>query len=278
MSPMTDAHHSQRRDHDRALLAGAEEGLKSLGLTDYEVRVYLAILRRPASRIPEIARASEVPQPKVYLTVKRLLERGLLESELGPVNTYNALNPKASFAPLLEDLERRKDVARGTIEQLQEDFDEPREAMGAREGRIKLFQGKQAIRRNFLELIERSEVSICLVARLPLVVNDDNSGLRNAIARGVEARLIVEAPEGSNIEADPIFLSNREIGVHQRRLEKVPMRLGLFDGRVSILPMVDSARRRNSLMMLEVRNEGLSEGLTGMFELLWNTAEPLLGD
>ena len=275
---MSDVRGSQTGDSDRPSIANATEGLKSLGLTDYEVRVYLAILQRPASRIPEISRASEVPQPKVYPTVKRLLERGLLESELGPVNTYNALAPKDSFAPLLEDLERRKHVAGGTVEQLQEEFDAPGDAMGAREGRIKLFKGKQAIRRNFLELIERSEISIYLVARLPLVINDDNSEIQKAIERGVEVKLLVEAPKGSNVEADPHFLSNHEVGVHQRRLEKVPMRLGLFDERVSILPMLDSARRRDSLMMLEVRNEGLSEGLTGMFNLLWNTATPLLPD
>ena len=45
------------------------DGLRYMGLTDYEIRVFLGILRHPMSRIPEIARHSGVPQPKVYATV-----------------------------------------------------------------------------------------------------------------------------------------------------------------------------------------------------------------
>lgn len=258
-----------------AAATAATEGLRNLGLTDYEIRVYLAILKRPASRIPEVARSSGVPQPKVYPTVKRLLERGLLESELGPVNTYNALPPKLSFAPLLADLERRATDATEAIEGLQEEFQDPGDAIGAREGRIKLFQGKQAIRRNFLELVARSETSIAIVARLPLMVSDDDEQMKEAIARGVKARILIEAPKDYDFASEPLFAKNERLGVEQRHLTAVPLRMGIFDGRVSILPMQDSARKTKGFMMLEVRNEGLSEGLTGMFDLLWKSAKPL---
>lgn len=256
--------------------AALTEGLRHLGLTDYEIRVYLAILKHPASRIPEVARSSGVPQPKVYPTVKRLLERGLLESELGPVNTYNALAPELSFAPLLADLERRASDATDAIQGLQEEFEEPGDSIGAREGRIKLFQGKQAIRRNFLELVARSEASIAIVARLPLMVSDDDEQMQEAIARGVAVRILIEAPKDYDFASEPLFAKNDALGVEQRHLAAVPLRMGIFDGRVSILPMQDSAKKTKGFMMLEVRNEGLSEGLTGMFDLLWKTAKPLV--
>ena len=111
------------------------QGLRNLGLTEYEIRVYVAILRHPGSRIPEVARTSGVPQAKVYATVKRLRERSLLESHLGPVNTYSALSPDDAFLPLVEDLRRRASEAASVVDLLQAEHEEPSSAMGAREGR-----------------------------------------------------------------------------------------------------------------------------------------------
>jgi len=251
------------------------DGLRNLGLTDYEIRVYLAILQHPSSRIPEIARSSGVPQPKVYPTVKRLLERGLLESQLGPVNTYQALAPDLSFAPLVSELQRRAQEATEAISGLQQEFEEPGEAIGAREGRIKLFQGRQAIRRNFLERVSRSETSIAIIARLPLIVDDDDEQVAQAVRRGVQVRILLEAPADYDFESEPVFRRQMEIGCEQRFVPSVPLRMAIFDKRVSILPMQDRAKKAKGMMMLEVRNEGLSEGLTGVFDLLGKHSKPV---
>ena len=90
-------------------------GLQHLGLTAYEIKVYLAILNNPKSRVPEIARYSGVPQPKVYATLKRLIERGLCEGHLGPINQYSALEPDAAFHALLDESAQRQDEAKSAV-------------------------------------------------------------------------------------------------------------------------------------------------------------------
>ncbi len=54
------------------------ENLCSLGLTKYEARVYLALLRNNLSYGSEIQRISGVPGPKVYETLSALIEKGLV--------------------------------------------------------------------------------------------------------------------------------------------------------------------------------------------------------
>ena len=255
--------------------ADLAEGLRSLGLTDYETRVYLAALHHPLSRIPEIAGSSGVPQPKVYPTVKRLLARGLLQGHLGSVNTYSALPPRDAFGPLIGELEQRASEASRVVERLGTVHAEAEDSIGAREGRIKLFQGRQAIRRNFLELVARAESSIAIIARLPLMVRDDDQQIEEAVARGVKVRILLEAPDDYDFSSDDVFRHQKELGAESRRLPRVPLRLGLFDGRLAILPMQDTAQKSRGFMMLEVRNEGLAEGLLGIFELLWEKARPL---
>ena len=172
------------------------QGLRNLGLTEYEIRVYIAILRHPGSRIPEVSRTSGVPQAKVYATVKRLRERSLLESHLGPVNTYSAVSPDDAFLPMVEDLRTRASEAASVVDLLQKEHQNPSSAMAAREGRVKLFQGRQATMRNFREMVAASKESISLVARVPLMVQDDDDVLEEALKRGVEIRILAESPPG----------------------------------------------------------------------------------
>lgn len=251
------------------------QGLRNLGLTEYEIRVYIAILRHPGSRIPEVARTSGVPQAKVYATVNRLRERSLLESHLGPVNTYSALSPDDAFLPMVEDLRKRASEAATVVGLLQKEHKEPSQPIGAREGRIKLFQGRQATMRNFRELLSASQKSITLVARVPLMVQDDDDVLDKALKRGVEVRILMELPPGYDFTQHEVFQRQLKLGCQARSLPEVPMRLGVFDKRITILLLHEAGAELRDVKMLEVRNEGLSEGLLKVFEPLWATAEPL---
>ena len=109
--------------------------LEFLGLSAYEIKVYLAVLQYPRSRVPDIARLARVPQPKVYSTVKRLIGRGLIESELGPVNRYSSLDPQHAFRPLLEEVEVREENARNMVKTLRDEREAKRERhLGCRRG------------------------------------------------------------------------------------------------------------------------------------------------
>jgi len=65
--------------------------LKALGLTEYEAKVYLALLKRGRSTVREIAESSGVSRPKVYETLERLLSNYLA--------VLYSSNP-ASYVPL----------------------------------------------------------------------------------------------------------------------------------------------------------------------------------
>ncbi len=250
-------------------------GLRDLGLTEYELRVYIAILRHPGSRIPQIAMKSGVPQAKVYATVKRLLERGLCEAQLGPVNTYRPLDPASALAPLVTDLERRTRRASEVVSSLEREYLEPEDSLGAREGRIKVFQGRQAVTRNFRELVEHSEESIAIVSRLPLVVRDDDEAMAAALERGVTVRILSEAPEDFDWHSDPTYQRQIDLGIVARSLPVIPLRMGIFDAQVSTLPMDDPAGGAKKLLILEVRNPSLSRGLLAIFDTYWERARPL---
>lgn len=250
------------------------EGLAHLGLTAYEIRVYYAILKHPRSRVPEIARYSGVPQPKIYATIKRLIERGLCESHLGPINQYSALEPDDAFDPILEESERRQRDATSAIERLNKMHAEATKGLSRREGRIKMFQGRAAAGRNFKLLTSQSKEDIAIIARLPLVATDDDDTIHERLESGVSVRMLVEV-KGELSEGDRASLErSKKNGARVRQIDHVPMRMGVFDKRITILPMLDpAAGQGDGFVMLEVRNHGLSESFLDIYEMLWNQAK-----
>ncbi len=55
------------------------ETLMSCGLTEYESKVYFTLLLTEKSKMGELSKKSSVPQPKIYLTIDGLKEKGLVD-------------------------------------------------------------------------------------------------------------------------------------------------------------------------------------------------------
>ncbi len=252
------------------------EGLTHLGLSNYEVRVYLAILRHPRSRVPEIARLSKVPQPKVYTTLKSLIARGLCENLLGSVNTYVAQPPQDAFRPLLEDLRAREATTREAVARLKEEYSTAGGPLHRREGRVRLFQGRHAAARTYKILLNAVEKDAVVIARLPLVVSDDAELMREKVEVGVRLRQLYELPEGPTEAVRQLLRPHQRSGAELRWLRKVPMRMVIFDRQITGLPMVDPLPSEgDGFTMLEIRNQALSEGFCEIFESLWAESSPL---
>jgi sugar-specific transcriptional regulator TrmB len=247
--------------------------LEFLGLSAYEIKVYLAVLEYPRSRVPDIARLARVPQPKVYSTVKRLIGRGLIESELGPVNRYSALDPLHAFRPLLEDVEQREEGARTVVKHLREDFEKSADRDPGIEGRVKLFQSRPAAARSFRDRITRVTDYLGVIVRWPLVIVDYVDEIEQATGNGVEVQMLCEV-RGELTDDHTGFIERmREAGATMKWIPETPMRMAVFDEEAVVLPMNDPAPLEgDGFMMLEVRNHDLSRGFRGFFDHLWREA------
>ncbi|MDI9569575.1 MAG: helix-turn-helix domain-containing protein [Pseudomonadota bacterium] len=62
----------------RNLFQDTVDALNSMGLTIYEAKAYLTLLRKHPSHGHEISRRSGVPGPKIYETLNRMVQKGLV--------------------------------------------------------------------------------------------------------------------------------------------------------------------------------------------------------
>lgn len=248
--------------------------LEFLGLSAYEIKVYLAILEYPRVRVPDIARLSRVPQPKVYSTIKRLIGRGLIENELGPVNRYSVIDPQHGFRSLLEDVGRREGSARSVVGSLSRDYISGDERESSGEGRVKLFQSRAAATRSFRDRLARVKRQLAIVVQWPLVLNDYSVDIRRIVDSGGMVRMLCEVEDRDGSGHQDFIDMMTAMGAQTRRAAAVPMRLAVFDEEAVALPMNDPAPHEgDGFMMLEVRNPEMSAGFQALFEKLWVEAE-----
>lgn len=248
--------------------------LEFLGLSAYEIKVYLAILSHPRTRVPDIARLGRVPQPKVYSTVKRLIARGLIESELGAVNRYSVIDPQHGFRPLIEDVGEREDAARTVIKTLQQEFETAVDQSSGIEGRVKLFQSRPAATRSFRDRIAHVQNYLAVIVRWPLVIVDYSDDIRGVAERGGRIEMLCEV-RGEFTDDHREFTDRMaEAGATIRQITETPMRMAIFDEDAVVLPMNDPAPMEgDGFMMLEVRNHDLSRGFRGFFDRLWSDSK-----
>ncbi len=91
--------------------------LNSLGLTSYEAKAYIALLQKHPSHGHEISRRSGVPGPKIYETLNRMMQRGLVATQNTDPQMYSPL-------PYREFLTRKKNEFQRTEELLTADLEE----------------------------------------------------------------------------------------------------------------------------------------------------------
>lgn len=103
----------------------AVEALERLGLTEYEARCFVALSRVPQGTAKEISKLSEVPRSRVYDTVDRLHERGLVDVQQSDPREYRAIPRDDAFEKLRGEYSSAIDAADEALGQVESN--EPRE-------------------------------------------------------------------------------------------------------------------------------------------------------
>lgn len=71
--------------------------LKDLGLTEYETRAYIGLVRAGPTTARDLSEASEVPHSRIYDILSKLEKRGWVESQSGRPARYRAKSPSEAL-------------------------------------------------------------------------------------------------------------------------------------------------------------------------------------
>ena len=247
--------------------------LTRLGLTQYEAKAYLGLIRRGSSTAAEVARIAGVPRQRIYDVLASLVERGLASTRPGKVVNYVASPPNTAIERLVSDHKRVVDElerdATAMIDQLAPAF---KEGQGVTDplDYIEVLRDRRAINERFAELQEEIKDEILVFTKPPYATppQEEEKGLEvtaSHTARSVYELSVFDDPETA--EGVRRFI---EAGEEGRFVEQLPLKLVIIDERYVMFGMEDPVAGGLDLTMVVVEHKALAATLKGAFETIWS--------
>ncbi|MEM0443849.1 MAG: TrmB family transcriptional regulator [Candidatus Caldarchaeum sp.] len=136
--------------------------LLELGLTEYEVRAYLALVEHGPMTASELSETKLIPYSKIYEVLGSLVEKGFVETQQGRPAKYFPKSPAAAVESLVQSLERdlhqKSEIA---IRELMLIFEEK----GGRERPdIWILRGEKSVAEKIREAVSRCEKELLIAA------------------------------------------------------------------------------------------------------------------
>ncbi len=252
--------------------------LTRFGLTSYEARTYLALLRRDSLTAAQTARLAEVPRQRIYDVLAGLVEKGLASARPGSVVKYAATPPEIALERLLgnhrdqlADLERS---AKAMVEELTPAYDAGQRHTDPLEY-IEVLRDARAINERFSELQAGTKKEILVFTRPPYArpAQENVEGLE--LARAGKARSVYEY---SVVEDQPFFEGVRKFideGEEARFVPELPLKLVIIDEAIVMFGMEDPVAGRSELTIVVVEHPSLARLLKVAFEAFWAQGDTL---
>jgi sugar-specific transcriptional regulator TrmB len=248
------------------------ERLVRLGLTLYEARAYVALVRRDASTPAEVARLAGVPRPRIYDVLESLVGKGLATDRPGRTAKYAATPPDRVAGQLMlvhrERVAALEDDARGLVDEMRPAYQagqlhtEPLDY-------IEVIRSPAALATTFNELQGMVEREMLAFSKGPAAVDANVVGLqlaRRRVLRSVyEFSVLVDERQLTGVRA------RLEAGEQARFVEQLPMRLSVIDERTVLLALPDLVAGRNDVTTLVIEHPHLARTLKIGFESVWAT-------
>ena len=229
---------------------------------DYESEAYLSVLRHGRLTASEIADRTDIPQPRVYDTVRGLADAGLVElQESRPIQVL-AIEPEEAFSGIQRSLDE-------LVGQLEREYSAPARDSEA----VTLIKSRSTILRYLREIIESADDELVLAVP-PELVGRFESELRACRDEGVIVDLLLspaaEVPSPAEYDYESIATHTRA-----RRGVTTPV-VAVADGTYSLYATraaLDSDRNRYGVIFNRSELGFLVSGFLNT--VVWTSAKTL---
>ena len=234
-------------------------------LGEYEIDAYLAVLEHGELTASDIADRTDIPQPRVYDTVRSLSDRGLVELRESRPMKIVAVDPTEAFGELQSSFTEM-------VDELEARYTAPTRETEA----VSLVKSRSTILRYIEEVITGAEYELA-VSLTPDLLRRFREELARQVASGVSVELLV-TPASRAPDPDRFDYSEVATIARARRGITTPV-LAVGDGEYSVYATQDALRDDRERYGVIFNRSALGFLVSGFFgTVLWTTAETLADD
>jgi sugar-specific transcriptional regulator TrmB len=248
--------------------------LTRLGLTSYEAKAYLTLIRRDSFTAAQVARQSGLPRQRIYDVLGSLVQKGLAVARPGNVVKYAATPPDIAVNQLLdthrEDLQRIETDAKQMVAGLEPAFEEGQAETDPLEY-IEVLRDRRAINERFAELQNAVKREILVFTKPPYATPPQENVEGLAVIESHDARSLYEF----SIFDDPKVARGVErfveAGEQARFVPTLPLKLVIIDETIVMFGMEDPVAGSAELTIVVVEHQSLAKVLKTAFYAIWET-------
>ena len=163
-----------------------------IGLSEYESKVYLSLINLGTAGARKLSLNCDVPRTKVYGTLKKLIDYGLVVEIPGTPKQFAPSNPGESFNTILNITKEKATDFDSIIKHLENIHEKHKEDAGPQKKLVWFLDQDHDIKGKCNEIIRQSEVSLTIVTTedgLEILFNAAHRLLDEMLENGVEIKL-----------------------------------------------------------------------------------------
>jgi sugar-specific transcriptional regulator TrmB len=231
-------------------------------LGEYEIDAYLSVLEHGQLTASEIADRTEIPQPRVYDTVRSLADRGLVELRESRPMKVIAVDPGTAFDDVTSSLD-------AMIDELEARYTAPARDTEA----VSLVKSRSTILRYLEEVIDAAEYELA-VSLTPDLLERFEDLLAEQTDAGVSVDLLL-TPAANAPDPDAFDYGAVAKAARARRGITTPV-VAVADGEYSMYATQDALRDDQDRYGVIFNRSALGFLVSGFFgTVLWTTADEL---
>jgi sugar-specific transcriptional regulator TrmB len=234
-------------------------------LGEYEIDAYLTVLEHGQLTASEIADRTDIPQPRVYDTVRSLSDRQLVELRESRPMQIVAIDPEDAFGKVQSSFTEM-------VDELAARYTAPTRETEA----VSLVKSRSTIIRHLAECIDSAEYELVL-SLTPELLTEFADDLEAQIANGVSIDLLL-TPASAAPDPNTFDYLSVATTVRARRGITTPV-LAVADGERSVYATQDAIRDDKDRYGVIFNRSALGFLVSGFFgTVLWTTAETVAVD
>ena len=242
------------------------------GLTDYEARVLLALMRVGTGTTIDLARLSRVHRSAIYPVLEALHVKGLAERLPGdgPARWVAAprevaaarleAGPRTALEEQLHEYQERSQRVRHLI------LEAFQEAPAVARPHVHVLHLSSHVKQAYDQMVANARNELVMFTRPPYATRSGyvNPRVLAMLSRGVKTRVVYQAGD----DDDPAFVTYSQHGVEARVVPELGFKLSVVDRSVALVSMTDPAQAGYPTTIL-IEHPAYAASHALMFEQIW---------
>jgi len=252
-----------------------------IGLTEREAKVYMTLLNGRMYSATDLQKAVNIPRTKIYEILNKMLSRGICtERKLGKHKIYEAVEPQLALESIYGKYQNELDRKKKLIVQLSEVFtpifENSKSIVNPLEF-IEVMKDKVKIHRRYTSSVRNTKREMLTFNKGPYASDNPE---RLAEQEDEETKLLKRGGRTKNIyefkefeEVDWLLGSVKKtvrFGQEARVVEKLPIKMLIFDDEKVMFPLEQPIDVSNDLTMIYIEHKQLANACRILFDHMWD--------